>query len=417
MYGVEQAYVGVRQVGGPVLRNSWQVGQTFVNDYGRPYSTGFNSYNGFATLAEKGPFSLYVRAEYQHAPHFTGYSFAQASTLSLIDEIPYVGANRFNSTIPEGIQPAQNNFRILEANLSAHVYGHEISFGKSDAWIGPGLGGAMAWSNNAENVYSFRVNRVEPLSIPYVSRVIGDLRYDFFIGSLKGHTYPNSPYAHSESIAATLLKQFQFAAQRTIIFGGEGHEPVTLHTFLKGFFSVMDTTDALKNSREDPGARFSSVQFSWRIPVLHNLATLYTDSTTHDDVFPLAAPRRAGWRPGLYLSRLPFAPKLDLRTEASYTDYVTTKSEKGTGNYWEVIQRQGYTQKGFLLGDWIGREAKGGNATLTYHLSGNETLSLGYLRKKNSKDFIPGRHDPGRFSCGPDQAGPAGRGSECVVPA
>ena len=390
VYGVEQAYVGIRQVGGPVLRDSFHVGQTFVNDYGRPYSTGFNSYNGFSTLTEKGPFSLYVRAEYQHAPHYTGYTFDQASALSLIDEIPYVGANVSNINIPQGIQPAQNHFRVLEANLSGHLYGHEISFGKSDAWIGPGLGGAMPWSNNAENMYSFRFNRVEPLYIPGVSRVFGNFRYDFMVGSLKGHTYPNSPYAHSESIAVTLLKQFEFAAQRTIIFGGHGHAPVNLHTFLKGFFSVTDTTDALKNSRDDPGARFSSVQFSWRIPVAHNLATLYTDSITHDDVFPLAAPRRAGWRPGLNLSRLPGAPKLDLRVEATYTDYVTTKSERGTGNYWEVIQRQGYTQKGFLLGDWIGREAKGGNATLSYHLSGNEWISLGYLRKKNGKDFIPG---------------------------
>ena len=46
----------------------------------------------------------------------------------------------------------------------------------------------MAWSNNAENIYAFRINRVEPLNIPYVSKVLGPMRYDFFVGSLKGHT-------------------------------------------------------------------------------------------------------------------------------------------------------------------------------------------------------------------------------------
>lgn len=389
VYGVESVYAGARQISGPVLRDSWHVGQTFVNDYGRPYSTGFNSYDGFSALAEKGPFSLYVRAEYQHSPHYTGYSFAQAQALSVLDEIEYSGFNRPQSTIPEGILPAQNNFRILEANLSGHLYGHEISFGKSDAWLGPGLGGAMAWSNNAENMYTFRINRVEPLRIPYVSRVFGDFRYDFFIGSLKGHTYPNAPWAHSEIISANVFNHVQVSAQRTIIFGGVGHAPITLHTFFNGFFSANDTTAAVKFSREDPGARFSSLTFAYRIPY-KNVATVYIDSETHDDVFPLAAPRRAGWRPGIYLPRLPYAPKIDFRLEAGYTDYPTTRSTFGQGNYFEIVQRQGYTNKGFVMGDWLGREGKGGNATLTYHLSGNEWISAGYARKKNGKDFIVG---------------------------
>ena len=62
--------------------------------------------------------------------------------------------------------------------------------------LGRRMGSAMAWSNNAENIYSFRINRVEPLYIPFVSKVLGPVRYDFFVGSLKGHTYPNAPWVH-----------------------------------------------------------------------------------------------------------------------------------------------------------------------------------------------------------------------------
>src|ERR1700722_13530538 len=40
------------------------------------------------------------------------------------------------------------------------------------------------------------------------------------------------------------------------------------------------------------------------------------------------------------------------------------------------------------MGDWIGREAKGGQAWLTWHLSGNEWIKLEYLNKKTPKDFI-----------------------------
>ena len=395
VYGLQSAYVGVRGVGGTVLRDSWHLGQTFNNDYGRPYSSGFNSYNGISTVTEVGPFSLYVRGEYQHAPSYEGYSFALSQEISeTLDAIPYLGTNIFGTTdrpqatIPEGPLPSQNNFRLLEANLSAHVLNHEISFGKSDAWLGPGLGSAMAWSNNAENMYTFRINRVEPLRIPYISRVFGDFRYDFFIGSLKGHTYPHAPWAHSEIISLAPTKNFQVAFQRTVIFGGQGHEPITIHTFLQSFVNTSDTTADQKYSTRDPGARFSSTSFSYRLPFVRKYVTLYADSITHDDVFPISAPRRAGWRPGLYFTQLPYAPKLDFRVEGVYTDYVTSRSNNGQGNYFETIQRQGYTNKGFLMGDWIGREAKGGQAWFTYHLSGNESIAVQYLRKKNSKDFI-----------------------------
>ena len=40
--------------------------------------------------------------------------------------------------------------RVLEAYVSAHFSNHEFSFGKQDNWIRPGLGGGMAYSNNAE---------------------------------------------------------------------------------------------------------------------------------------------------------------------------------------------------------------------------------------------------------------------------
>ena len=43
-----------------------------------------------------------------------------------------------------------------------------------------GAGSAMAWSNNAENIYSFRVNRVEPLNIPLLSKLLGLSGTTFF---------------------------------------------------------------------------------------------------------------------------------------------------------------------------------------------------------------------------------------------
>ena len=404
VYGVESVYARAMGITGLSLRDSYHIGQTIVDDYARPYQPGFNAIAGFSTLNEWNRFSLYVRGEYQHAPSAPGYNLALAQYESSIDGIvPFAPPNDPQDTIPYGPILAANPFRLQEAVLSVHLLGHEISGGKSDAWLGPGQGGAMAWSNNAENIYSFRIDRVEPLRIPYVTYLLGGLRYDFFVGSLKGHTYPNEPWVHSEMFSFRPTNNFEFSFERTVIWGGHGHgclepdgtvvacdEPITLHTFLNSFFSIDDTESdpTVKYSRNDPGARFSDFSFSWRLPFLQKHVTLYTDSISHDDVSPISAPRRASYRPGVYLSQFPGVPRLDLRVEASSTDCSTLACIGGNAAYFETIQRQGYTNKGFLMGDWVGREAKAGNAALTYHLSADEWVQLDCLHKQTPQDFI-----------------------------
>jgi hypothetical protein len=415
VYGTETAYTRLLGISGQTLNDSYHLGQTIVNDYGRPYQPGFNAIAGFSELAEQGRFSFYFRGEYQHAPGAAGYSQTLSAALSqggdpanpfqyvAGDQIVFSGYNLHQATIPTGPIAAANPFRIEEATLSFHLLGHEISGGKSDAWLGPAFGSSMAWSNNAEDIYSFRINRVEPLHIPLFSSLFGPVRYDFFYGSLKGHSQPNSPYVHSESISVRPTVNSEIAVQRTVIFGGEGHEPVTFHTFARSFFSLQDTENnpAAKGSAQDPGARFSDFSFSWRLPFVRKYATLVLDSICHDDVSPISAPRRAAYRTGVYLSQIPGARKFDFRVEAVTTDPGVSRSVGGQFQYFETIERQGYTNKGFLMGDWIGREAKGGQAWLTYHLSGDEWVQLEYLNKKTEKDFIPGAYNPATATYGP----------------
>jgi hypothetical protein len=386
VYGMSSSYTRFLGISGPILRDSYHLGQTISNDYGRPFESGLNAIVGAATTEEWGPFSLYVRGEYQHAPSGTGYSRELADALGINDEIDNEGPS---DVMPVGELPSQNPFRLVEAYGSFHLLGHEITGGKTDAWLGPAFGSAMAWSNNAENVYSFQINRVEPLNIPFLSKVLGPVRYDFFVGSVKGHTYLNSPWEHTSMFSFRPTNNFEFGFERTVIWGGKGHAPVTLHTFLKSFFSFTDTAASVKTSREDPGARYSDFNFSYRLPFVRKYATLYLDSICHDDVTPISAPRRAAYRTGLYISQIPGLRKLDFRAEGVTTDPGVARSFAGQFNYWEVIQREGYTNKGFIMGDWIGREAKGGQAWITYHLSADQWIQLEYLHKKTAKDFVP----------------------------
>jgi hypothetical protein len=385
---LDSVYVRALGIDGTPLRDSWNLGQTIAYDYGRPYEEGFNAIQGFSARSEAGRFSLYFRGEYQQSPSAPGYSVSLAQTLSAIDFVPFAG-NPVQATIPEGPIAAQNDFRILEATLAYRVANHEISFGKNDHWLGPGQGGSFAGTNNAENIYSFQVDRTEPLRVPYLSTLLGPFRYEFFVGSLKGHTDPRDPWMHVEKVSFKPTSNLEFGFSRSVIWGGEGHVPITVHSFLKSFFSFQNVPVSEKQSSYDPGARFSAFDFSYRLPFMRKWLTLYNDSLVHDDVSPVAAPRHAGIRPGLYLAQFPKLPKLDLRVEAGDTDPDTGRSVRGDFLYMENIQVQGYTNKGFVMGDVSGRESKGGQAWLTYHLSPSEQVQLSYRNAKAPNDFIP----------------------------
>ena len=432
---VESVYTVARAISGTPLRDSYHLGSTIINDYGRPYQSGFNNYSGASGYVAASRFVFYARGEFEAAPSATGYSQALAQALSTVDGTsfyipsptpPYGNTTAIynQATIPMGPIASSTHARVMEAYVSAHLLSHEISFGKQDNWLGPGLGGGMAYSNNAENIYSFRINRVEPLQIPLLSRLTGPIRYDFLVGKLRGHTFmpnpayeanpvpttanvinPGDPWVHIEKISFRPTENLEFGFERTDIWGGKGHGPITFRTFAKSFISLSSplctATNCPKDGRDDPGARFGAFDFSYRLPFVRNWLTLYTDSEVHDDVSPVDAPRRAASRPGIYLSHVPGLPKLDLRVEAASTDPSASDhptppqgpsypSQYGQFMYYEGIQKQGYTNQGQLFGDWIGREDKGGQAWITWHLSGNEWIQASLRNQKATKNFIPG---------------------------
>src|SRR5262249_41095522 len=145
------------------------LGQTVINDYGRPYENGLSNYSGASGYASAGRFLVYFRGEFQGAGSAPGYSTELSQVLSNLDAIgpnPATGLPYQQATIAMGPISSITRARIMEAYVSANFLNHEISFGKQDDWLGPGLGGGFAYSNNAENLYSFRINRIEPLHVP-----------------------------------------------------------------------------------------------------------------------------------------------------------------------------------------------------------------------------------------------------------
>ncbi len=377
---LDDIYTRPMGIAGRPINDSYHFGQTLINDFGRPYQQGFNAVNGFQASAAAHRLTLDVRGEYQHAPGRAAYPASVQALIAQVDSTPELP--------PEPVSSI-NRFHLINANLSLNVFQNEFSVGKVEDEWGPAKTGGMAISNNADPIYAFRINRVEPIRIPLLSSLVGPFRYEALFGDLKGHRYPNAPWIHAQKFSFKPTRNLEFGFSRVVVFAGEGHVPLTFGSFWHSFTSFSNVSAAEKFSRNDPGARHSSFDFTWRLPWLENWLTLYSDSIVHDDVSPISAPRRAAIAPGIYLSHFPRLAHIDFRAEAVSTD-PPASSQGGQFLYYEVIYRDVYLNSGNLFGSWMGREGKGGQAWITDWLSPRTFVQAGYRNAKVSKTFIPG---------------------------
>ncbi|HWR14179.1 MAG TPA: capsule assembly Wzi family protein [Terriglobales bacterium] len=386
---LESVYSRSAVIAGPPLNDSYHFGQTITNDFGRLFQRGFNQIIGFTARAEQGRFSYFVRGEYQHAPSGQAYPLSVREVIADMDG---------TEVAPATIVPQTNRFALIDAYASMTIAGHVVSVGKQGMWWGPGKGGAMILSNNAEPFYLVRIDRAIPLKLPWILKYLGPVRYDGYFGALAEHSFPRRPFMHGEKFSFKPTENLELGFSRTAVFAGEGVSPLTFGVLWKSLTSAVSSTTPGADPRISPGARHGQFDFSYRIPGLRKWLTLYSDSLVHDDVSPIAAPRRAAINPGIYLTRFPGLSKLDLRVEAVNTDPPIVNSLGGKFFYWESVYRDLYLNKSRLLGHWIGREGKGIQAWSTYWISPVNTIQAGYRNAKIAKDFVPGGETVNDFS-------------------
>jgi hypothetical protein len=375
---LESVYANLVGISGTPINDSYHFGQTIINNYGRPYEGGFNTYDGFSGYASAGRFTIYVRGEYQHAPSAPPYSLPVQQFITTIDNNPLQPPTPISVT---------NQFRLLDTYVSANVGNWNLAFGKQSLWWGPGHGGALLFSDNAEPIYMFRASRIAPFRLPWLFRWLGPMKWDLFYGKLSGNQYPPRPMIHGEKISFKPTANLELGFSRTVELGGVGR-PLTFGRIWNSYFSV--TSPNHETAANDPGKRTGGFEFSYRVPFVRNWLTLYADSLSDDDPSPIAAPRRAGISPGIYLARVPGVPKLDLRVEGVYTDLPTSRSNGGKFIYWDGFYHDLYTNKNNIIGSWIGRQGQGIEAQSTYWFSPRNTLQFGYRHAKVGTSFIPG---------------------------
>jgi hypothetical protein len=352
-------------------------GQTIINNYGRPYQEGFNTYDGYSAYAEAGAFAIYSRGEFQHAPSGPAYPLAVRQVIASVDDNPLQPATPI---------PATNQFELLDTYAAFNLRGWNLSFGKQSLWWAPDSGGALLFSNNAAPIYMGRINPVAPFRLPWIFRFMGPTKVDLFFGELSGNLYPAHPMVHGEKISFKPTRNLELSFSRTAEFGGEGRA-LTFGALLHSYFSFQSS--ASYSASQNPGERNGGFDLSYRIPGARNWMTLYADLMSRDDPNPLDAPRRASWNPGLYLAWIPYVPKLDLHIEGVSTDPPSSPARNGQFDYWEGFYHDLYTNQNNLMGSWIGREGTGIQAWSTYWFTPKNTLQFGYRHAKVDTQFIP----------------------------
>jgi len=386
---VDSVYIRPGTIVGPALSDSYHFGQTWWNDLGRPLGRGTSFITGASARVTQGRFFFYAREEFQHGPGNAAYTPAVNQLISNLDTIPGDG--------DPTIQPflgfsSINRGRPIELYAGVAGGGNALTFGKQELFWGPTTMGPLAFSSNAEPTYNLRYVSTRPHPLPFFPS-LGTYRFDVVIGKLSGHKYPARPYYNGQKIEFNFGGNLEFSFTRWAVFLGEGH-PMTLANLRRDIFSFDSTGSyvgngaALYGDRLDPGDRKSNFDFRYRLPYFGQFITLYADAYSDDDPSPIDAPRRAYWNPGIYLARLPWLPHMDLRVEAASSEGLA----RDFGGQHFLFNNQyldSNTNRGFILGNAVGRDGRAIEARSGYWFSARTRVEAGYRQNKGASGFLP----------------------------
>jgi len=375
---LHSVYVRNGAIAGPALNDSFHFGQTWANDNGRPFGRGWNSNAGFTASAQSGRFFAYVQGEYQRAPGEAPYSLPVRQAIAQLDDNPLQLAEPQSST---------SRFRTLDAYAGVRLGDFEFSVGKQSLWWGPTHDAPLSFSDNAEPTKNAKLSMVHPIRLPGFLGHLGWIRAELVLGKLGGQKYTWRPWFNAEKVSFKLTDNLEMGFTRWSIFWGVGH-PITAGSLLINLTSAA-SPNVGGVGRSDPGDRKAGFDFRYRLPWLRNWVTLYSDSYADDDPSPLAAPRRAGINPGIYLTHVPGIPRMDLRVEAPST--MPMEGDMGGAFIYDNSQyHSGNTNYGYLLGNPVGRDGRAIEGWTRYWFSARTRIEMGYRQLKVGTSFLPG---------------------------
>ncbi len=377
---LDRVYSRMAGISGTPLNDSLHFGQTIYNDFGRPYRSGINQVTGVEVSGSWRRLFFSVRGEYQHASAGNPYPEEVQRLLAEADRVADV-------FLPSSGRV--NRLELLDSYAGMNLGNWCFTLGKQSLWQGVDVSTALMASDNAAPMYMFRVNRVTPLALPGILKWFGPLRTEFFLGATEGHHYPERPYVQGLKFSFKPTPNLEIGFGRTVLFAGRG-QGLTFGSFWRAFSSVGDNPNTVPGTRFDVGDRRSEFDFHYRVPKLRNYLAVYGEFMADDDTSPLGAPQRSIFAPGIELMQFPGLPRLHLRVEAPVSNLPAVDFHHGTFFYWNGAFRDGYTNRGNLLGSWIGRDSGSIWGEARYAFSPLAFVALQTRFVDLSRDFLPG---------------------------
>jgi membrane-associated phospholipid phosphatase len=386
---LESVYGRAVSISGPALTDGYHFGQTVSYDFGRPFERGTNGQAGGSFSAAAGPLTIYVRAEYQHAPSAPALTSNAVNVISVADMVP-------QSEVHTGPVMPVNRVQLMDAYVGVNLGNWQLTLGKQSLSWTPAPDGSMIWSDNAQPVNMVRLVNPEPLHLPSIFRIFGPVRIDQFFGRLQGHPYVPRPFEYGQKLSIKPLSFLELGFARTTTIGGQGSgNPLTSQLLFQSLFGLHNN-----KLNSVPGDAHTEMDWTFYVPGVRNYIVLYGDAYADDDILPIKNPPKNPWHPGIFITRFPGLPKLDLHVDSVSTEqpsysfnsgYVPgTPANEGNFDYWNGDYRDGYTNGGNLIGNSVGREGRVFQGWLTYWLSPNDNLQLFYKKSSVSAEFIPG---------------------------
>lgn len=390
---LESAYVRAGTIAGPAIADSYHFGQTWWNDFGRPLGRGSSFIEGISARANAGRFFIYAREEAQHSP---GNPAQTPAVTALINQLDTQPGNNDPYIEPIPARAAYQRYRPIELYAGVTFWGNALSFGKQELYWGPMVSGPLSFSSNAEPTWNLRYTTTRPHPIP-LFHWLGTYRFDLVAGKLSGHHYPARPLFDGGKLDLNIGKNIELSITRWSLLCGVGH-PCNLHAFVRNLESTRSTGinggggSGGYGDPTDPGDRKSGFDFRVRPPGrLGKIVTIYADSYADDELMPLMDPNRSAYSTGIYLARLPGLPQMDLRVESDSTNpYEGDQRLGGYLTYWNNQYLDANTNKGFLLGNAVGRDGRALEAHLGYWFSGKTRSEVVFRQNKGGIHFLPG---------------------------
>ena len=254
--------------------------------------------------------------------------------------------------------------------------------------------GPIAFSSNAEPTYNLRFESTRPHPLPFshpsehiASTSFWESCLDIATRTGLGTTDKRPPStSETTSKSASLAGRYSGASDipspstASKRMSLASIQPAAVQAVREAAFMEIETIPAIARvTSTSPGG----------CPSCSKLVTLYADAYSDDDPSPIDAPRRAVWNPESILRAYPFCSIWICAWRPSvpkgWRTIMAASTTSSTDQYLDSN-----TNKGFLLGNAIGRDGRAIEGRSSYWFPARTRVEAGYRQNKISAIYFPG---------------------------